>query len=75
MSPIRSFLCHHCMYDFDEIVPMDHGKIMDCPRCDERGAARQIPTAPSTPRGNFGTATRRANDKPQKLKFVPEKKE
>jgi hypothetical protein len=45
---------------------------MDCPRCEEEGAARRIISASATPRGSFGTTPRRGKDKPQEFKFNSE---
>lgn len=67
--PIRSFLCSDCLYEFDEIRTHDASSTVDCPRCEAKNSSHTIPTAPSTPRGNFATAARRPKDKPQIFKF------
>lgn len=75
MAPIKSFLCHSCMYEFDEIRSHDASNTMDCPRCEEKKSAHTIPSVPSTPRGSFGTTPRRGKDKPQELRFSGTDKE
>lgn len=72
MSPIHSYLCCSCNYEFDEIQSHDSPKKMDCPRCEGSQAAYRIPALTSTPRGSFGTTPRRGKDKPAEFKFNSE---
>lgn len=69
MPPVYSYLCHSCNYEFDNIESVDSPSVKHCTRCEEKGSARRVPSHPSTPRGNFSTATRRSSDKTSKFNF------
>lgn len=75
MSPIYSYLCHNCEYEFDQIDSYDSERATDCPRCEDSGSARRILAAPAPPRGSFGTTPRHGKDKAQEFNFNVEKKD
>lgn len=69
MPPIFAFICHDCFYEVDLILGHDEVEGQICPRCEEGGMSR-LCSAPSSPRGSFGTTRRNSSgDAMQKFNF------
>lgn len=67
--PIYSYLCHDCLYEVDLILGHDQVEAQACPRCEE-GRMSRLCSAPSSPRGSFGTTRRNSSgDAMQKFNF------
>lgn len=70
MSPIYSYLCADCGFEFDTIGSVDGAsRRMNCERC-ETGQAHRVPTVCAPARGSFGTVRRdTTKEKPQTFNF------